>query len=70
MYNVPSLLAWALMMQRRFAGKKSLVQAQLKKNEPHAIIIHCHSLHLAIVQAAANSTQGIKHVYTTLTQYR
>ena len=36
-----------------FVGKKAGVQAQIKKNTPHAIIIfcHCHRLHLAIVQA-------------------
>ena len=48
--------------------KHSGVQAQLKKHTPHAIFVHCHchKLQLAIVQAA-NSTNGIKHMYTTLT---
>jgi hypothetical protein len=51
-----------------FAGKHSGVQARLKKHAPHAIFVHCHchKLQLAIVQAA-NSTDRIKHVYTTLT---
>ena len=51
-----------------FAGKKSGVQARLKKNAPHAIFVHCHchKLQLACVQAA-NSTDEIKHVYTALT---
>ena len=37
------------------------------RNSPHSIFVHCHCylLQLACVQAA-NSTQGIKHVYTTL----
>ena len=48
--------------------KKSGVQARLKKSALHAIFIHCHChrLQLAIIQAT-NSTQGIKHVYPTLT---
>ena len=48
--------------------KKTGVQAKLKKNAPHAIFVHCHchKLQLACVQAA-NSTNGIKHVYTALT---
>ena len=51
-----------------FVGKHSGVQAQLKKHAPHAIFVHfhCHKLQLAIVQAV-NSTDGTKHVYTTLT---
>ena len=51
-----------------FAGKKSGVQARLKKHAPHSVVIHCHchKLQLACVQSA-NSTEGIKHVYTTLT---
>lgn len=51
-----------------FAGKKTGVQARLKKNSPHAIFVHCHchKLQLASVQAA-NKTDGIKHVYTMLT---
>ena len=40
---------------------------ELKKLSPHALFVHCrcHVLQLASVQAA-NSTPGIKHVYTTL----
>ena len=49
-----------------FAGKKSGVQACLKKHVPHSVFVHCHKLQLACVQSA-NSTEGIKHVYTTLT---
>ena len=51
-----------------FAGKHSGVQVQLKKHAPHALSVHCHrrKLQLAIVQAA-KSTNGIDHVYTTLT---
>ena len=51
-----------------FSGKHNGVQALLRKNSPHAVFVHCHChlLQLACVQAA-NSTSGIKHVYTTLT---
>ena len=49
-----------------FPGKKTSVQATLKKLAPHAVLAHCHFLQLACVEAA-NSTTGIKHVYTTLT---
>lgn len=51
-----------------FSGKKSGVQARLKKHAPHAVFIrcHCHMLQLACIQAA-NRTTRIKHVYTTLT---
>ncbi|XP_065892412.1 zinc finger MYM-type protein 1-like [Dysidea avara] len=51
-----------------FSGKKTGVQARLKKHSPHALFVHCHChmLQLACVQAA-NSTPGIKHVYITLT---
>ena len=51
-----------------FSGKKSGIQARMKKFAPHALFVHCHChmLQLACVQAA-NSTPGIKHVYTTLT---
>ena len=49
-----------------FPGKKTGVQARLKKHAPHAASVHCHLLQLACLQAA-NSTTGIKHVYTTLT---
>ena len=49
-------------------GKKTGVQARLKKHSPHAVFVHCYShlQQLACVQAA-NSTTGIKIVYTTLT---
>ena len=49
------------------SGKRSGVQAQMKNFTPHAQFVHCHChmLQLAYVQAA-NSTPGIKHVYTTL----
>ena len=51
-----------------FSGKKTGVQARMKKLAPHALFVHCHChlLQLACVQAA-NSTPGIKHVYVTLT---
>ena len=49
-----------------FAGKKSGVQARLKKHAPHSVFVHCHKCQLACVQSA-NITEGIKHVYTTLT---
>ena len=50
-----------------FSGSKTGVQTRLKKHAPHAIFVqcHCHLLQLARVQAA-NSTDGIKHVFTTL----
>ena len=51
-----------------FSGKKTGVQARIKKLSPHALFVHCHChlLQLACVHAA-NSTNGIKHVYVTLT---
>ena len=51
-----------------FPGKKTGVQARLKKHAPHAVFVHCHChlLQLACVQAAYSMT-GIKHVYTMLT---
>ena len=51
-----------------FAGKKLGVQARLQKHAPHSLFVHCHchKLQLACVQSA-NSTEGIKHVYTTFT---
>ena len=50
-----------------FSGKNTGVQARLRENSPHALFMHCrcHLLQLACVQAA-NKTNGIKHVYTTL----
>lgn len=44
---------------------------QFKHETPHAIFIHWHryKFQLAIVKVA-NSTNGIKHVYTTLTTLR
>ena len=51
-----------------FSGKKTRVQKSIKKIAPHILFVHCHChlLQLACVQAA-NSTNGIKHVYVTLT---
>ena len=51
-----------------FSGKKSGIQARMKKHSPHALFVHCHchQLQLACVQAA-NGTAGIEHVYVTLT---
>ena len=47
-----------------FSGKKTGVQARLKKHAPHAVFVHCHLLQFCV--QAANSTTGM-HVYTTLT---
>ena len=51
-----------------FSRRKIGVQTRTKKLAPHALFVHCHChlLQLACVQAA-NSTNGIKHVYVTLT---
>ena len=51
-----------------FSVKREGVQCLLKKNSPHAVLVHCHChlLQLACVQAA-NNINGIKHVYVTLT---
>ena len=51
-----------------FSGNKTGVQTRIKKIAPHVLFVHCHChlLQLACVQAA-NSTNGIKHVYVTLT---
>ncbi len=51
-----------------FSGRKTGVQATIKKHAPHATFIHCHChmLQLTCVQAA-NNTAGIQHVYTALT---
>ena len=51
-----------------FSGKKTGVQARLKKHAPHAGVVHCHChlQQLACIQAA-NSTTGIKYVNITLT---
>ena len=51
-----------------FSGKKSGIQARMKKHSPHALFAHCHchQLQLACVQAA-NGTACIEHVYVTLT---
>ena len=51
-----------------FSGNNTGVQARMKNNSPHALLVHCHChlLQLACVQAA-NRTPGIKHIYTTLT---
>ena len=50
-----------------FSGDKTGVQRWLKVLSPHALFVHCRCnvFELASVQAA-NSTPGIKHVYTTL----
>ena len=49
-----------------FSGKKSGIQARMKKYPPHALFVHCHchQLQLACVQAE-NGTAGIEHVYVT-----
>ena len=49
-----------------FVGKKSGVQPHPKKHASHSVFVLCHKLQLAYVQSA-NSTEGIKHVYITLT---
>ena len=51
-----------------FSGKKSGIQARMKKHSPHALFVHCHchQLQLACLQAA-NGTASIEHVYVTLT---
>ena len=51
-----------------FSGRRTGVQARIKKHTPHALFLHCHChlLQLACVQSA-NKTPGIAHVYRTLT---
>ena len=51
-----------------FSGRRTGVQARIKKHTPHALFVHClcHLLQLACVQSA-NKTPGIAHVYRTLT---
>ena len=50
------------------SGKKTGVQASLKKHASHALFVHCHCYMLQLVcTQAANNTTGIKHIYTTLT---
>ena len=51
-----------------FSGRRTGVQARIKKHTPHALFVHCHChlLQLACVQSA-NKTPGITHVYRTLT---
>ena len=51
-----------------FSGRRTGVQACIKKHTPHALFVHCHChlLQLACVQSA-NKTPGIAHVYRTLT---
>ena len=51
-----------------FSGRRTGVQARIKKHTPHALFLHCHChlLQLACVQSA-NKTSGIAHVYRTLT---
>ena len=54
-----------------FSGKKTGVQARLKKHASHAVFVHCHCHLLQLVCAqAANSMTGIKHVYTMLTLWK
>ena len=48
-----------------FAGKIGCASTS-EEACPHSVFCHCHKLQLACVQSA-NSTEGIKHVYTTLT---
>ena len=50
------------------SGRRTGVQARIKKHTPHALLVHCHChlLQLACVQAA-NNTPGIAHVYKALT---
>ena len=51
-----------------FSGKKTGVQTGIKKIAPHDLFVHCHCLLLQLARVqAANSTNGIKHVYVTLT---
>ena len=40
--------------------------SKTKEHAPQVVFVHCHLLQLACMKAA-NSTTGIKHVYTTLT---
>lgn len=49
-----------------FSGKHNGVQSLLKKISPYIMFVHCHLLQLACV-LAPNVTNGIKHVYVTLT---
>ena len=51
-----------------FSGRRTGVQARIKKHTPRALFVHCHChlLQLACVQSA-NKTPGIAHVYRTLT---
>ena len=50
------------------SGRRTGVQARIKKHTPHALLVHCHChlMQLACVQAA-NNTPGIAHVYKALT---
>ena len=49
------------------SGKKTRIETRIKKVAPHALSVHCHC-HLVqlVCVEAANSTNGIKHVYVTL----
>ena len=50
-----------------FSGKETgWCSSKTKETCSTAVFVHCHLLQLAYMQAA-NSTTGIKHVYTTLT---
>jgi len=45
-----------------FVGKRTV---WLKDHAPHSIFVHCHCHKLQLARAqAANSTNGIKNVYT------
>ena len=55
-----------------FSGKKTgWCSSKTKETSPQVVSVQCHLLQLACMQLAcmqaANSTTGIKHVYTTLT---
>ena len=53
-----------------FSGKKSGIQARMKKHSPHALFVHCHCHQLQLdCMQAANGTAGIEHLYVTLTNH-
>ena len=66
-FRLAILMEWVLMVLLPSLVKRLVgVQARLKKHTPHAVLVHCHLLQLACVQAANNLT-GIKRAYATLT---
>ena len=69
-HPVPQVVGMGFDGAANFAGKTSGVQARLKNHALRSIFVHCHchKLQLACV-SAANSTDGTKHVYTTLTTF-